>query len=121
MERAADPRELLGLPQPHLLWARWEARLESAALGGQEVQPARQRTRHTVGSGTETSLEAEEEQEHTGRPLPGTAATSLTEASKGLPGWSQLDEPVSLQQHEFLRSHLPDEWKWKEGDKNKGH
>lgn len=68
-------QEFQSLPHPHTLGGGAEARLERVETGECGGEGICGETGN--GWGTETSLEAEEEQQHTGLPLPGTTAASL--------------------------------------------
>jgi len=101
---ALRTQEFVSLPHPHLLGGgtgsqtgECRDRRVWADGAGEGIcgEPGKRR------GGTETSLEAEEEQQHTGLPLPGTTATSLRglKVTASLPDWALLEEPASFQQH----------------------
>ena len=73
---ALRTQEFMSLPHPHLLGegrgGKREGRVWADGRGGGHLRGTRRRA-----GGTETSLEAEEEQQHTGLPLPGPTASSL--------------------------------------------
>ena len=95
---ALRTQEFVSLPHPHLLGGGTGSQTGEC---GRTVRERASVGNQANGGETETSLEAEGEQQHTGLPLPGTTATSLRglKVTASLPGWALLEEPASFQQH----------------------